>query len=59
MVRGLVGTQLQIARGRMSIEDFREAIDAKDCTLADFSVPGHGLYLENIKYPEGFLTELF
>ena len=59
MVRGLVGTQLQVARGRMSIEDFRKAIEAKDCTLADFSVPGHGLYLENIKYPEGVLTELF
>lgn len=59
MVRGLVGTQLQVARGRMTIEDFRKAIDAKDCTLADFSVPGHGLYLENIQYPEGVLTELF
>ncbi len=58
MVRGLVGTQLQVARGRHTIEDFRKIIEAKDCTLADFSVAGHGLYLEAIKYPEGSLIEV-
>lgn len=55
MVRALVSTQLQVARGRYTIEDFRKIIEAKDCTKADFSVPGHGLYLEQIKYPEGSL----
>jgi len=59
MVRGLVGTQLQVARGKMSIEEFIKAIEAKDCTLADFSVDGHGLYLEHIQYPEGYLKEMF
>ena len=59
MVRGLVGTQLQVARGRMSVEEFRNIIEAKDCTLADFSVAGHGLYLEAIEYPEGTLEEVF
>lgn len=59
MVRGLVGTQLQVARGKMTIEAFRAAIDARDCTLADFSVDGHGLYLEHIQYPENSLVELF
>lgn len=59
MVRGLVGTQLQVGRGRMSMEQFREVIEAHDCTLADFSVDGHGLYLEHIQYPEDVLTELF
>jgi len=58
MVRGLVGTQLQIARERSSIDDFRKIIESADCTKADFSVPGHGLYLEKIFYPEGVLTEL-
>ncbi len=59
MVRGLVGTQLQVARGRLSIGDFRDIIEAKDCTKADFSVPGHGLYLEEIAYPEEKLEKLF
>lgn len=58
MVRGLVGTQLQVARGKMSIAAFRAAIDARDCTRADFSVDGHGLYLEHIQYPDGSLIDL-
>lgn len=59
MVRGLVGTQLQVARGRISVDDFRKNILAQDCTLADFSVAGHGLYLEVVRYPEGYLKEVY
>lgn len=58
MVRGLVGTQLQVANGRISIEEFRKVIEGRDCTKAYFNVAGHGLYLENIQYPEGSLTEI-
>jgi tRNA pseudouridine38-40 synthase len=58
MVRGLVGTQLQVARGKLSIQEFRQIIESRDCTKADFSVTGHGLYLEEIYYPEGKLEEL-
>ncbi len=54
MVRGLVGTQLRAAR-KGNAGDFRQVILAKDCTKADFSVPGHGLYLEQIVYGEGAL----
>jgi tRNA pseudouridine38-40 synthase len=59
MVRGLVGTQLQVARGKISVDEFREIIEAKDCTKADFSVVGYGLYLEEIVYPEGRLEEIY
>lgn len=55
MVRGLVGTQLQVGRDRHSVEDFKNIIEAKDCTRADFSVAGHGLYLVEIEYPQGSL----
>lgn len=58
MVRGLVGTQLQVARGRYTLQEFRDIIEAKDCTRANFSVAGHGLYLENISYPEGLLRPI-
>lgn len=57
MVRGLVGTQLHIARGGRAIADFREIIEAQDCTKAFFNVPGHGLYLESVLYPDGVLTQ--
>lgn len=58
MVRGLVGTQLLAAKGRIDSAGFRNIIEAKDCTKADFSVAGHGLYLEHIQYPEGSLRKL-
>jgi tRNA pseudouridine38-40 synthase len=55
MVRGLTGTMLQIGRGKLSIEDFRKIIESKDCSLADFAVPGHGLFLIEVNYPAGTL----
>jgi len=58
MVRGLVSTQLQTAKGRLTTGGFRSIIEAKDCTKADFSVAGHGLYLEEIVYPSDKLTLL-
>ncbi len=58
MVRGLVGTQLHIAREKGSIDDFRKILAVRDCTKAFFDVPGHGLYLEQIVYPDGMLVEV-
>lgn len=59
MVRGLVGTMLRTARGKMTVEDFRRIIAAKNNRLADFSVAPQGLFLTEIQYPEGLLTPLF
>lgn len=53
MVRGLTGTMLKVGRGKISVDDFREIIAARDCTLADFAVPAHGLFLEEVEYPVG------
>jgi tRNA pseudouridine38-40 synthase len=57
MVRGLVGTMLQAGRGKLDLTAFRAVIEAKNCAKADFSVPGCGLYLLNVIYPEGYWTE--
>jgi len=54
MVRGLVGTMLQVGRGKITLQKFREIIEAKDCTRADFAVPGHGLFLQKVEYPEHY-----
>lgn len=51
MVRGLVGTMIQVGRGTIDLHQFREIIEAKDCTKADFSTPAHGLFLHAIEYP--------
>ncbi len=55
MVRGITGTMLQVGRGKLSIDDFRKVIEAKDCGKADFAVPGYGLFLEEVSYPPGLL----
>ena len=66
MVRGLVATQLQVGRGKISIESFKQIIEAKNCAKADFSAPAHGLFLEevgydfeNIMYPAFYSRSLF
>ena len=56
MVRGLTGTMLQLGRGKLTMDDFRKIIEAKDCSKADFAVPGHGLFLQSVNYPEGTLS---
>ncbi|GAA4460368.1 tRNA pseudouridine(38-40) synthase TruA [Nemorincola caseinilytica] len=58
MVRGLVATQLRVARGSMDMARLRQIIEARDCTKAFFDVTGHGLYLEEVSYPEGILRPL-
>jgi tRNA pseudouridine38-40 synthase len=58
MVRGLVGTQLRAGRGKYNVEAFRKIVAEKDCSLADFSPKGWGLYLEKIEFPEGALMEI-
>ena len=52
MVRAIVGTLLEVGRGKMSVEDFRNVIEAKNRTKAGVSVPAQGLYLVDIEYPE-------
>ncbi len=54
MVKGLVGTMLQVGRGKLSIDQFRNIIQAKDCTKADFSVPSQGLFLMEVKFKSDF-----
>ena len=52
MVRAIVGTLLEVGRGRMSLEEFRQVIEAKNRCEAGTSVPAIGLYLVDIVYPD-------
>jgi tRNA pseudouridine38-40 synthase len=51
MVRALTGTMLKVGRGKMSLDQFRAVIEARDCTRANFAVPAHGLFLIQVHYP--------
>ena len=56
MVRGLVGTMLQVGRGRLQVEQFEKIIEERNSAKVDFSVQAKGLYLNKVLYPEDFFT---
>lgn len=51
MVRAIVGTLLNVGKGKCSIEEFEQIIIAKDRGLAGSSAPPEGLFLYEITYP--------
>lgn len=50
MVRAVVGTLMEVGRGKMNVEEFAQVIDRRDRCAAGTSVPGHALFLWDIKY---------
>lgn len=51
MVRAIVGTLLDVGRGKITLNDVREIVASGDRSEAGQSVPAHGLYLTRILYP--------
>ncbi len=50
MVRAVVGTLIEVGRGRMTLQEFEQVIADKRRTSAGESMPGHALFLEQIDY---------
>lgn len=50
MVRAIVGTLLDVGRGRLSVEDFRRVIERRDRSAASDSVPANALFLVDVSY---------
>jgi tRNA pseudouridine38-40 synthase len=50
MVRVLVGTMLEVASGRRSVEDFVRLLQGAHRVEAGDTAPPHGLYLESVAY---------
>ena len=50
MVRAVVGSLLEVGRGKRSVEDFSHLLDGGSRSLAGESVPGHPLFLSKVKY---------
>ncbi|MDD2962207.1 MAG: tRNA pseudouridine(38-40) synthase TruA [Muribaculaceae bacterium] len=51
MVRAIVGTLVEVGRGKLTIEQFCRIIEKKDRCSAGTSMPGNALFLWDIEYP--------
>lgn len=51
MVRAIVGTLVDVGRGKLTVDGFRKIVATKDRCAAGTSMPGHALYLWDVKYP--------
>ena len=52
MIRIVVGTLVEVGRGRREAATVAEALDAQDRTLAGQTAPAHGLTLWEVRYPD-------
>ena len=59
MVRAIVGTLLDVGRGKLTIDDFRSIIRQRDRCKAGMSVPAEGLALTNVAYPKHIFKSPF
>lgn len=50
MVRAVVGTLIEVGRGRMTQEQFRQVVAGRSRTKAGESMPGNALFLERVEY---------
>ncbi len=50
MVRAIVGTLIDVGRGKISAEEFKEILESQDRRKAGPTAPAHGLFLKEVKY---------
>lgn len=54
MVRAVVGTLVEVGRGKLSLDDFDRVIATRDRCAAGTSMPPHPLFLWKVGYPHPF-----
>lgn len=57
MVRAVAGTLIEVGTGDITLLDFKRIIESKDRKMAGRAVPGCGLYLHAVKYPDEIFVE--
>jgi tRNA pseudouridine38-40 synthase len=50
MVRAIVGTLVDVGRGRYSVEEFEYIIRSRDLSRCSAGAPACGLFLSNVEY---------
>jgi tRNA pseudouridine38-40 synthase len=54
MVRAIVGTLVDVGRGKFTLDDVHRIVQSKQRSQAGTSVPAQGLFLTEILYPEEY-----
>lgn len=52
MVRAIVGTLVEVGRGKLTVQGFRDVIEGKNRCCAGESMPGNALFLVDVEYPD-------
>lgn len=52
MVRAIVGTLVEVGRGKLTVQGFRDVIEGKNRCGAGESMPGNALFLVDVTYPD-------
>jgi tRNA pseudouridine38-40 synthase len=50
MVRAIVGTLVEVGKGKINSEEFRKILESKNRNEAGPTAPAHGLFLKEVKY---------
>ncbi len=58
MVRAIVGTLVDVGRGRYSPEEFRAIIASRDLSQSSAGAPAQGLFLSDVSYPPEVFTKV-
>lgn len=52
MVRAVVGTLVDVGRGRLTVDEFRDIVASRDLSRSSGGAPAQGLFLNDVKYPD-------
>jgi tRNA pseudouridine38-40 synthase len=59
MVRSIVGTLIDVGRGKIKPHEFREILEARDRKKASLTAPAQGLFLVEVKYGDYHFMDRF
>ncbi|WP_439880947.1 tRNA pseudouridine(38-40) synthase TruA [Pontibacter sp. MBLB2868] len=58
MVRLVVGTLVDVGRGKLSVQEFEKIIASQDRSRSSAAAPSEGLFLAKVEYPENIFQKI-
>lgn len=57
MIRAIVGTLVDVGRGRYTVEEFCDILHSRDLSRSSAGAPAQGLFLSDVQYDESVYTK--